>query len=172
MRSFVVRKVMRKSTTQIDAHRPMVICQPLALSPCPNLATSGKVNPPTINCAIIAETKRNDDRLVRSLTSPVITPVMAEYGVLLAEYSVISMMLVTQAYTILPVAAKFGVVYATTITTPHGSAVHKTHGRNLPQRVLVRSAIRPIMGSKNASQSRPTSSNDPATAATIPIVSV
>ena len=69
----------------------MVICQPLALSPCPNLATSGKVNPPTINCAIIAETKRNDDRLVRSLTSPVITPVMAEYGVLLAEYSVISM---------------------------------------------------------------------------------
>ena len=97
MRSFVVAKVMRKSTTQIDAHRPMVICQPLALSPWPNLATSGSVKPPTSNCAIMAETKRNEERLVRSLTSPVITPVMAEYGVLLAEYSVISMMLVTHA---------------------------------------------------------------------------
>ena len=85
MRSRVVRKVMIKRTTQIDAHKVMVICQPLALSPCPNLATSGRVKPPTINCAIMAETKRKEDRLVRSLTSPVMTPVMAEYGVLLAE---------------------------------------------------------------------------------------
>ena len=85
MRSRVVRNVIRNSTTQIIAHRAMVICQPLALSPWPNLATSGSVKPPTINCAIMAETKRNDERLVRSLTSPVITPVIAEYGVLLAE---------------------------------------------------------------------------------------
>ena len=69
----------------MDAHSPMVICQPLALSPWPNFATSGRVKPPTSNCAIMAEKKRKDDRLVRSLTSPVITPVMAEYGVLLAE---------------------------------------------------------------------------------------
>ena len=81
----------------MTAHKPMVICQPLALSPWPNLATSGRVNPPTMNCAIIAATKRYDDSVVRSLTSPVITPLSAEYGVLLAEYSVISRMLVTQA---------------------------------------------------------------------------
>ena len=78
MRSRVVRNVITKSTTQIDAHSAMVICQPLALLPWPNFATSGSVNPPTSNCAIMAETKRNDDRLVRSFTSPVITPVMAE----------------------------------------------------------------------------------------------
>ena len=109
---------------------------------------------------------------MRSLTSPVITPVSAEYGVLLAEYSVISRMLVTQAYTSMPVIEKSGVVYASTMTTPHGTAVHNTHGRNLPQRVLVRSAITPIMGSKKASQSRPTSSSVPAAAAVIPNVSV
>ena len=63
----------------------MVICQPLALSPCPNLATSGRVKPPTMNCAIMAATKRYDESVVRSLTSPVMTPVSAEYGVLLAE---------------------------------------------------------------------------------------
>ena len=68
-----------------SAHNAIVICQPFALSPCPNLATSGNVNPPTINCAIIAATKRYDDSDVRSFTSPVITPVSAEYGVLLAE---------------------------------------------------------------------------------------
>src|SRR5262249_20222931 len=97
MRSRVVRKVMTKRTTQTLAHKPIVICQPLALLPCPSLATSGSVNPPTINCAIIAATKRYDDRLVRPLTSPVITPVIAEYGVLLAEYRVMRRMLVTQA---------------------------------------------------------------------------
>src|ERR1700690_4258348 len=82
-RSRVVRNVITKQTTQINAHRPMVICQPLALLPCPNLATSGSVKPPTINCAIIAATKRYDDKLVRSLTSGVMTAVMAEEGVLL-----------------------------------------------------------------------------------------
>ena len=55
---------------------------------------------------------------------------------------------------------------------PHGIEVQSTHGRNFPQRVLVRSAITPIMGSKNASQSRPTSSSVPAAAALIPSVSV
>ena len=69
---------MQNITTQTAAHSPIVICQPLALSPCPNLATSGSVKPPTINCAIMAATKRYDERLVRSLMSPVITPVMAE----------------------------------------------------------------------------------------------
>src|SRR5579871_69352 len=103
MRSFVVRNVMRKRTTQTVAHSAMVICQPFALSPCPNLATSGSVKPPTINCAIIAETNRYEDRLVRSLMSPVITPVIAEYGVLLAEYNVINRTLVAQAQSSLPV---------------------------------------------------------------------
>src|ERR1035437_5195029 len=78
IRSRVVRNVMTKRTTQTQAHSPMVICQLLALSPCPNLATSGSVKPPTINCASIADTKRYDDKTVRSLTSPVMTPVIAE----------------------------------------------------------------------------------------------
>jgi hypothetical protein len=56
--------------------------------------------------------------------------------------------------------------------TPKGTAVHSNHGRNLPQRVLVRSASTPIMGSKKASHNRPTSSSVPAAAAAIPIVSV
>ena len=59
--------------------------QPTALFPCPNLATSGSVNPPTINCASIAATKRYDESDVRSFESPVITPLNAEYGVLFAE---------------------------------------------------------------------------------------
>lgn len=58
MRSRVERKVMTKSTTHTTAHKPMVICQPLALLPWPNLATSGRVNPPTMACAIMAATKR------------------------------------------------------------------------------------------------------------------
>src|SRR5215467_11395757 len=103
MRSRVLRKVTQKHATQITAHSPMVICQPLALLPCPNLATSGNVKPPTMSCAIITATKRYDERLVRSLMSPVITPVSAEYGVLFAEYSVISRTLVRQAQTTLPV---------------------------------------------------------------------
>src|ERR1035441_8037524 len=85
MRSRVARKVMTNRTTQTIAHRPMVICQPLALLPCPNLATRGRVKPTTMSCAIMAATKRNDDRRVRSLTSPVMTPLSAEYGVLRSE---------------------------------------------------------------------------------------
>ena len=102
--------MITNSTTQTIAHRPMVICQPLALLPCPNLATRGRVKPPTMSCAIIAATKRNDERLVRSLTSPVMTPLSAEYGVLLAEYSVINRTLVKHAQIRLPVNPKPGFV--------------------------------------------------------------
>src|SRR5674476_1677312 len=51
------------------------------------------------------------------------------------------------------------------MATPQGTAVRSTHGRNLPQRVLVRSAMTPIIGSKKASHSRPTSRSVPAAAA-------
>src|SRR5664279_5652285 len=141
MRSRVVRNVITNSTTQIIAHRPMVICQPLALSPCPNLATRGSVKPTTMSCAIMAETKRNDDSRVRSLTSPVMTPLNAEYGVLLAEYSVINITLVNKAYVRLPVIPRPGFVYARIIAIPQGTDVQSTHGRNFPQRVLVLSLI-------------------------------
>jgi hypothetical protein len=101
------------------------------------------------------------------------TPLIAEYGVLLAEYSVMSRMFVRQAYRIFIVDPNDdGTVYASTITTPHGNAVHSTHGRNLPKRVFVRSASTPIIGSKKASHRRPTSSIVPAAAAVMPIVSV
>ena len=33
---------------------------------------------------------------------------------------------------------------------PKGTEVHKIHGRNLPQRVMVRSAMAPINGLKDA----------------------
>jgi len=55
---------------------------------------------------------------------------------------------------------------------PKGTAVHSTQGRNLPQRVFVRSAMTPITGSKTASQTRTTTSSVPAAAAVIPKVSV
>ena len=74
-----------------------------------------------------------------------------------------SAMLVTQAQSELARRGRTrGTVYASTMTTAHGTAVQSTHGRNLPQRVFVRSASTPIIGSKNASQSRPTSSIVPA----------
>ena len=51
-------------------------------------------------------------------------------------------------------------------------SVHSTHGRNLPQRVLVRSAITPITGLITAA-ARPTTRNSvPACAAVNPNVSV
>ena len=40
------------------------------------------------------------------------------------------------------------------MTTHHGTAVNKIHGRNLPQRVSVRSARTPTIGSATASHSR------------------
>ena len=55
---------------------------------------------------------------------------------------------------------------------PKGTAVQSTHGRNLPQRVFVRSATTPMMGSKMASHTRTTTSSVPAAAAVIPNVSV
>ena len=47
------------------------------------------------NAAIIAKTKRYDDRLVRSPMSPVMTPLSAEYGRLFIEYTIISSVYVT-----------------------------------------------------------------------------
>ena len=62
-------------------------------------------------------------------------------------------MLVAQAQARLPEIPNPGLVYARTIAIPNGKAVHRTHGRNLPHRVFVRSATTPIMGSKTASHS-------------------
>src|SRR6516225_6062984 len=123
MRSRVERKVITNRQTQMAAHRLIVTCQPCAESPRPNFATRGSVNPPTISCAIIAATKRKEERLVRSFTSAVITPVIAEYGVLLAEYNVISATLVMQAYAIRPVGESPGTEYAATIAIAQGIAV-------------------------------------------------
>ena len=55
---------------------------------------------------------------------------------------------------------------------PNGTAVHRIHGRNFPQRVFVRSAMTPIIGSKIASKTRTTRNSVPAAAAVIPNVSV
>ena len=74
----------------------IVICQPYCLSAdqpgsaprawlAANLATSGSVNPPTMNCAAFTAMKRNEFSFARSLTSPVITPPSAAYGMLFIE---------------------------------------------------------------------------------------
>src|SRR5579859_5979177 len=62
MRSRHVEKVIRKRTKQSTAQMPMVTAQPCCLS-CEgpeNLATSGRVNPPTMSWAIDAATNRNE----------------------------------------------------------------------------------------------------------------
>jgi hypothetical protein len=61
----------------------------------PNVSTIGSASPWITSCDAIANTMRYDDRLVRSTTSPVITPLSAEYGRLFAEYTIISRMYVT-----------------------------------------------------------------------------
>jgi len=78
MRSRVDKNVITKQTTQTTPISQWSSANPWRCCPFRNLATSGSVKPPTINCAIIAATKRNDDKLVRSLTSPVMTAVIAE----------------------------------------------------------------------------------------------
>ncbi len=55
---------------------------------------------------------------------------------------------------------------------PNGIAVQRIHGRNLPQRVFVRSATMPMNGSNAASKTRTTRKSVPAAAAVIPNVSV
>ena len=50
---------------------------------------------PTTYLLSIAATIRYDERLVRCTTSPVITPLSAEYGRLFAEYTIMSRMYVT-----------------------------------------------------------------------------
>src|SRR4051812_26446386 len=126
----------------------------------------------TTNWASMANSMRYDERLVRSTASPVMTPLSAEYGRLFAEYTIIRRMYVTYAYASLPDALRSGVVKARRAITPNGTAVQSTHGRNFPQRVLVRSATTPMKGSKNASATRATRNSVPAAAAVIPKVSV
>src|SRR6476619_8442540 len=82
------------------------------------------------------------------------TPLSAEYGRLLAEYTVMRRMYVTYAYISFPEGLRFGVVNARKAITPNGTAVQSTHGRNFPHRVFVRSATTPINGSNTASYPR------------------
>ncbi len=49
-----------------------------------------------------------------------------------------------------------GVLNASSDSAPNGIAVHAIHGRNLPQRVCVRSAIKPRTGVKTKAPSIPT----------------
>src|SRR5262245_18070462 len=77
IRSLVVKNVIMKTTKQSTDQMVMVICQPYcgfsrAVDDEPaaawlsaNLATSGRVKPPTMNCAMLTETKRYEFRLAR-----------------------------------------------------------------------------------------------------------
>ena len=64
----------------------------------------------------------------------------------------------------------FGVVKVSTHITPKGSDVHSSHGLNLPHLVLVRSAMTPITGFRNATPSPITRVMVPACAAVSPKV--
>jgi hypothetical protein len=110
--------------------------------------------------------------LVRSATSPVITPLSAEYGRLFAEYTTMRMMYVAYAHASLPDGLRSGVVKVRKPMMPNGTAVQSTHGRNFPHRVFVRSATMPMSGSKTASNTRTTRNSVPAAAAVMPKVSV
>ena len=68
----------------------MVTAHPLAELPWPSLATSGRGKAWMMNCPMSAPTKRKLAMLLRSLASGVMTPIKAEYGVLLAEYIIIN----------------------------------------------------------------------------------
>ena len=67
---------------------------------------------------------------------------------------------------------KSGVTYTSQKITPNGTAVPRIQGRNLPQRVCVRSASAPIIGSRTASPSRSTRNIVPTATAESPTVSV
>jgi segregation and condensation protein B len=72
----------------------------------------------------------------------------------------------------LPPPSRSGVVKVNTPAAASGSAIHSRYGRKRPQRVRVRSAIAPMMGSAMASQTRVTPNMVPATAGEIPNTSV
>ena len=86
MRSRVLKNVTMNRIKQSTAQMVIVICQPCARSwPTANLATSGSVNPPTMNCAIFTAMKRKEFSRARSSKSAVMTPPSAEYGMLFIE---------------------------------------------------------------------------------------
>lgn len=72
----------------------------------------------------------------------------------------------------LPEASKLGVVNVSTPAMPKGMAKIRRYGRNLPQRVFVRSAIVPITRSFAASNMRVNRNSVPIAAAGNPNTSV
>ena len=76
IRSRAEKKVMIKNIKPITANREIVQSHPCPLSPFApaNLPTRGSVKPCTINCAMVAATKRMLVMLLRSFISLVMTP--------------------------------------------------------------------------------------------------
>ena len=83
-RSLVARKQPMNIRVETAPQNTMVSCQPRAASPWPSHGTSFLVNQTTTRPAVKAPAKRNDDKLVRSRESAVMTPMRAEYGMLIA----------------------------------------------------------------------------------------
>ena len=76
IRSRAEKKVMMRNIRPMTANHDIVQSHPCPLSPDSpvNLLTNGSVKPCTMNCAIVAATKRILVMLLRSLMSLVITP--------------------------------------------------------------------------------------------------
>src|SRR5436853_763157 len=84
MRSLVKANVTTKNMTAMAPQSAIVIGYPNLKSPPPNRLTKLIVNVFTRKAAVIAQTNRHEDKLVRSRESAVITPERAQYGMLLA----------------------------------------------------------------------------------------
>ncbi|OPZ71304.1 MAG: hypothetical protein BWY83_01210 [bacterium ADurb.Bin478] len=78
MRSRTLKKVMMKNMMLSSERRPMALDQPCCAFPLPKEATINSRKPWIRIVALCAKIKRQEERLVRSFTSPVITPLSAE----------------------------------------------------------------------------------------------
>ena len=108
-----------------------------------------------------AKNMRKDEKTVFSCESSVMTPSIAPQGTFMPVQTVIIIMYVTQAHTSLAAQPQSGVVNKRMPQIENGAATQRRQGRYLPQRVRVRSATIPIMGSLTASQIRVTRRRTP-----------
>ena len=86
-RSRVVVKQTTNSSTARMPHTTMLNCQPRRASPAPSRPTSQGVAATTTTPPLKPPMKRSEDSAVRCRLSEVITPISAEYGMLMAVYA-------------------------------------------------------------------------------------
>ena len=149
--------------------------------PTRSLATS--VPPPStstrlrLNTCAMSEAVKPPDilhpaRRVRTPGSGEATPSSDDIAMFTAVQASTRSEPVTQAWTSLPLSPGSDMEKPSTPGAAKGSAARSSHGRKRPQRVRVRSASTPTMGSFTASQSRVTRNIVPAASGLMPGTSV